>query len=64
MKLSPSSEPSSRLQMRSSSTYANEGTHVSTLGASDLYSHADARGFINLFALPLKVAALSKAESE
>jgi argininosuccinate synthase len=31
-----------------------------TFGASDLYSHADARGFINLFALPLKVAALSK----
>ncbi len=43
------------------SLYSEE---FATFGASDLYSHADARGFINLFALPLKVAALSKAESE
>jgi argininosuccinate synthase len=39
------------------SLYSEE---FATFGASDLYSHADARGFINLFALPLKVAALSK----
>src|SRR5690606_36656891 len=39
------------------SLYSEE---FATFGASDLYSLADARGFINLFALPLKVAALSK----
>ncbi len=33
---------------------------ISSFGASDLYSHKDAEGFINLFGLPSKIAAMVK----
>ncbi|HLI51935.1 MAG TPA: argininosuccinate synthase [Thermomicrobiaceae bacterium] len=35
-----------------------------TFGADQVYNQADAKGFINLFGLPLKVAALAKKEWE
>ncbi|KNF08106.1 argininosuccinate synthase ArgG [Gottschalkia purinilytica] len=33
---------------------------ISSFGASDLYDHKDAEGFINLFTLPLKIRAMAK----
>jgi len=35
-----------------------------TFGADDVYNQADAKGFINLFGLPMKVAALTKQKRE
>lgn len=35
-----------------------------TFGADDVYNQADAKGFINLFGLPMKVAALAKQKRE
>ena len=33
---------------------------ISSFGASDMYDHKDAEGFINLFSLPVKIAAMKK----
>jgi len=42
------------------SPYALYNEGISSFGASDLYSHKDAEGFINLFGLPSKIAAMVK----
>ena len=41
-----------------SSPYSLYSGELATFGADEIYSHQDAQGFINLFALPLKVQAL------
>ncbi|SHH64263.1 argininosuccinate synthase [Clostridium grantii] len=41
-----------------SSPYALYDEDVSSFGASDLYDHKDAAGFINLFSLPSKIKAM------
>jgi len=40
--------------------YALYDESISSFGASELYSHKDAEGFINLFGLPSKIAAMVK----
>jgi argininosuccinate synthase len=40
------------------SEYALYDEGISSFGASDLYSHKDAEGFINLFSLPSKIKAM------
>ncbi len=40
------------------SEYALYDEGISSFGASDLYSHKDAEGFINLFSLPYKIKAM------
>lgn len=40
------------------SPYALYDEGISSFGASDLYSHKDSEGFINLFALPYKINAM------
>jgi len=42
------------------SPYALYDESISSFGASDLYSHKDSEGFINLFGLPSKIAAMVK----
>lgn len=42
------------------SDYALYDEGVSSFGASDMYSHKDAGGFINCFTLPTKIEAMSK----
>ncbi|AAK78949.1 argininosuccinate synthase [Clostridium acetobutylicum] len=37
---------------------------ISSFGASDLYDHKDAQGFINLFSLPSKIKAMKKLEKK
>ncbi|CAG7839773.1 argininosuccinate synthase [Clostridium novyi B str. ATCC 27606] len=37
---------------------------ISSFGASDLYNHKDAEGFINLFGLPYKINAMIKAKNK
>ncbi|MDR0879188.1 MAG: argininosuccinate synthase [Clostridioides sp.] len=37
---------------------------ISSFGASDLYDHKDAEGFINLFTLPLKIKAMKSLRSK
>ncbi|URZ15554.1 argininosuccinate synthase [Clostridium felsineum] len=37
---------------------------ISSFGASDLYDHKDAQGFINLFSLPSKIKAMKKMEKK
>lgn len=45
------------------SPYSLYDTRIATFGDSgQLYSHADAEGFINLFGLPIKIAAMRKSE--
>jgi len=43
------------------SPYSLYSETFATFGASAVYDHADAQGFITLFGLPLKITALSKA---
>ncbi|MEG2892415.1 MAG: argininosuccinate synthase [Clostridium sp.] len=45
------------------SEYALYDEEISSFGASDLYDHKDAEGFINLFGLPVKTKALMKLKS-
>jgi argininosuccinate synthase len=42
------------------SPYALYDESISSFGASDFYSHKDSEGFINLFGLPSKIAAMVK----
>jgi argininosuccinate synthase len=42
------------------SPYALYDEGISSFGASDLYDHKDAEGFINLFSLPSKINAYKK----
>lgn len=46
------------------SPYSLYSEAFATFGADQVYNQADAKGFINLFGLPLKVAALAKKEWE
>lgn len=46
------------------SEYALYDQGISSFGASDLYSHKDAQGFINLFSLPSKIKAMKKLEKK
>lgn len=45
------------------SPYALYDEGISSFGASDLYDHKDAEGFINLFSLPSKIKAYKKLNS-
>jgi argininosuccinate synthase len=47
-----------------SSPYSLYHQGIASFGYSDLYDHKDAEGFINLFALPLKVRALMKKRAK
>ncbi len=46
------------------SPYSLYNQGIASFGYSELYDHKDSEGFINLFALPLKVRALMKKERE
>ena len=46
------------------SPYALYDEAISSFGASDLYNHEDAEGFIKLFTLPLKIAGMAKERNE
>ncbi|HET9014524.1 MAG TPA: argininosuccinate synthase [Thermomicrobiaceae bacterium] len=46
------------------SPYSLYSEAFATFGADEVYNQADARGFINLFGLPLKVAALARKQRE
>ena len=46
------------------SPYSLYSEDYATFGEDEVYSQADAKGFINLFGLPLKVAALAKRQRE
>ncbi|HUZ03509.1 MAG TPA: argininosuccinate synthase [Thermomicrobiaceae bacterium] len=46
------------------SPYSLYSEAFATFGADEVYNQADAKGFINLFGLPLKVAALAKKQRE
>lgn len=43
------------------SPYSLYNENISSFGASELYNHSDAAGFINLFALPVKIQAMMKS---
>ncbi|KRQ87445.1 Argininosuccinate synthase [Caloramator mitchellensis] len=43
------------------SKYALYDKNISSFGFSEIYSHKDAEGFINLFGLPIKINSLMKA---
>ena len=46
------------------SPYSLYSEEYATFGADDVYNHADAKGFINLFGLPLVVNALMKEKNK
>ncbi|MHC1721547.1 MAG: argininosuccinate synthase [Clostridiaceae bacterium] len=46
------------------SPYALYDESISSFGASDFYSHKDSEGFINLFGLPSKIAAMVKKKEK
>lgn len=46
------------------SKYALYDEGISSFGASDLYSHKDAGGFINLFSLPYKITSMVKEKNK
>lgn len=46
------------------SKYALYDEGISSFGASDLYSHKDAGGFINLFSLPYKITSMVKKKNQ
>lgn len=46
------------------SPYALYDEEISSFGASDLYNHEDAEGFIKLFTLPLKIRGMAKDKAE
>ncbi|MDR2903025.1 MAG: argininosuccinate synthase [Clostridiales bacterium] len=48
----------------SESPYSLYNEDIASFTTGELYSHADAEGFINLFGLPLKVRALMKAQGK
>ena len=46
------------------SPYALYDEEISSFGASELYNHEDAEGFIKLFTLPLKIRGMAKEKAE
>ena len=46
------------------SPYALYDEEISSFGASELYNHEDAEGFIKLFTLPLKIRGMAKDRAE